>query len=130
MDTIGKRITYARESKNYDVNQLSDRVGVKAETLLAWESDERDPRANRLLRLAGALDVGFAWLMVGQDYEPDEMETAGRLSSMEGKLQRIRQLYAELGGLITSLEQDTRFMMARDEELDELAEVDEAAANG
>ncbi len=130
MDTIGKRITYARESKNYDVNQLSDRVGVKAETILAWEGDERDPRANRLLRLAGALDVSFAWLMVGQDYEPDEAETAGRLSSMEGKLQRIRHLYAELGSLITSLEQDTRFMLARDEELEELAEVDETASSG
>jgi len=127
MDTIGKRITYARESKNYDVNQLSERVGVKAETILAWEADERDPRANRLLRLAGALDVGFAWLMVGQEYAPNEAEDAGRLSSVEGKLQRIRQLYAELGGLITSLEQDTRFMMARDEELEELAEVDETS---
>jgi transcriptional regulator with XRE-family HTH domain len=127
MDTIGKRITYARESKNYDVNQLSERVGVKAETILAWEADERDPRANRLLRLAGALDVGFAWLMVGQEYAPDEGEDAGRLSSVEGKLQRIRQLYAELGGLITSLEHDTRFMMARDEELEELAELDETS---
>jgi len=130
MDTIGKRITYARESKNYDVNQLSERVGVKAETILAWEADERDPRANRLLRLAGALDVGFAWLMVGQEYAPNEAEDAGRLSSVEGKLQRIRQLYAELGGLITSLEQDTRFMMARDEELEELAEVDETSGKG
>ncbi len=129
MDTIGKRITHARESKNYDVNQLSERVGVKAETILAWEADERDPRANRLLRLAGALDVGFAWLMVGEDYEPDETEDAGRLSSVEGKLQRIRQLYAELGGLITSLEQDTHFMMARDEELEELAEVNETPKN-
>ena len=127
MDTIGKRITHARESKNYDVNQLSDRVGVKAETILAWEADERDPRANRLLRLAGALDVGFAWLMVGQDYEPDETQDAGRLSSVEGKLLRIRQLHTELGVLITSLEHDTRFMMARDEELEELAEVDEAS---
>jgi transcriptional regulator with XRE-family HTH domain len=127
MDTIGKRITYARESKNYDINQLSERVGVKAETLLAWEADERDPRANRLLRLAGALDVGFAWLMVGQEYAPDEGKDAGRLSSVEGKLLRIRQLYAELGGLITSLEQDTRFMMARDEELEELAEIEETA---
>lgn len=130
MDTIGKRITYARESKNYDVNQLSERVGVKAETILAWEADERDPRANRLLRLAGALDVGFAWLMVGQEYAPNEAEDAGRLSSVEGKLQRIRQLYAELGGLITSLEQDTRFMMARDEELEELAELDETSGKG
>lgn len=129
MDTIGKRITHARENKNYDINQLSDRVGVKAETILAWEADERDPRANRLLRLAGALDVGFAWLMVGEDYAPDETEDAGRLSSVEGKLQRIRHLYAELGGLITSLEQDTRFMMARDEELEVLAEVDETSEN-
>ncbi len=129
MDTIGKRITHARESKNYDINQLSDRVGVKAETILAWEADERDPRANRLLRLAGALDASFAWLMVGEDYESEDVTTGGRLSSVEGKLQRIRQLYAELGGLITSLEQDTRFMMARDEEMEELAEVDEAPRN-
>ena len=126
MDTIGKRITHARENKSYNVNQLSNRIGVKPETIRAWEAGERDPRANRLLRLAGALDVGFAWLMVGQDYEPDEEGMdAGRLSSVEAKLQRIRQLYAELGGLITSLEQDTRFMMARDEELDELATIDE-----
>ena len=130
MDTIGKRITYARESKNYDVNQLSDRIGVKAETILAWEADERDPRANRLLRLAGALDVGFAWLMVGEDYEPEETGDSGRLSSVEGKLQRIRHLYAELGVLITSLEQDTRFMMARDEELEELAEAEDTTQNG
>jgi transcriptional regulator with XRE-family HTH domain len=129
MDTIGKRITHARENKGYTCEQLAERVGVKEDTLQAWENDERDPRANRLLRLAGGLDVTFAWLMVGDRYD-EGSEDAGRLSSVDAKLQRMKQLHSELGELIESLEGDMNFMLARDEELEQLAELDEGEQRG
>jgi len=129
MDTIGKRICDARKNKSYTTEQLAVRVGVKSETLKGWEADERDPRAGRLLGLAGALDVTIAWLMVGEDYA-SEAPDKGRLDMFQAKLVRVKQLHGEIGHLIKSLEVDARIMAAREEEMEQLAEIEqhEAAA--
>ncbi len=124
METIGKRISHARENKSYSIKQLAQRIGVKADTVEAWEHDERDPRANRLLNLAGALDVNFAWLMIGDQYARNEPD-GGRLEIMQAKLHRIRQVHTELGALVASLEEDATILATRDRELEALAEIDE-----
>ena len=64
--TFGDRLTAAREAAGLDVEGLATRLGVKVETLSAWEEDIKEPRANRLQMLAGMLGVSLTWLMTGK----------------------------------------------------------------
>jgi len=38
MDTMGGRLSRAREAKSMTVGQVATRIGVKAQTISAWES--------------------------------------------------------------------------------------------
>ena len=76
--TFGDRLTAAREAAGLDVDGLATRLGVKVETLTAWEEDVKEPRANRLQMLAGMLGVSLTWLMTGRGDglpPPSEEET-------------------------------------------------------
>jgi transcriptional regulator with XRE-family HTH domain len=128
MESIGDRITRMRQEKGYSVAELAQLVGVKEETLKDWESDERDPRANRLLRLSGALDVPFSWLMVGDESGVELVAGTDRLSTMETKLNQALRLQGELAELLTSLQGDIAVLRQREEELNELADLEDSAA--
>lgn len=69
-DTLGGRIVYAREQLDLTTAQLARRVGVKTETMQGWESDRAEPRSNRLLTLAGMLNVSPTWLLTGAGESP------------------------------------------------------------
>ena len=51
--TFGDRLAGAREAAGLSQEELATRLGVRLETLEAWEDDLADPRANRLQMLAG-----------------------------------------------------------------------------
>ena len=65
-DTLGGRIVHARELQDLTTAQLARRVGVKTATLHEWETDRSEPRSNRLLTLAGMLNVSPTWLLTGE----------------------------------------------------------------
>ena len=64
-DGVGTRIRAARERNEMTVAMLARRLGVESRTVSAWESG-RIPRSNRLLMLAGVLDVNLLWLLDGR----------------------------------------------------------------
>lgn len=64
--TFGDRLAAAREAAGMDQAQAARRIGVKLETLQAWEEDRTEPRANRLQMLAGLLNVSIMWLLNGE----------------------------------------------------------------
>ena len=64
-DTLGGRIWRARDAMNLSVKDLADRLGVRGDTISAWERDRSEPRTNRLFMLAGVLGVTPAWLIAG-----------------------------------------------------------------
>lgn len=66
-DGVGTRIRAARERNEMTVAMLARRLGVESRTVSAWESGRRIPRSNRLLMLAGVLDVNLLWLLDGRD---------------------------------------------------------------
>ncbi|WP_118136760.1 helix-turn-helix transcriptional regulator [Oceanicella sp. SM1341] len=68
--TFGDRVTAAREALGLSVSQLSRQLGVKTETILNWEADRSEPRANKLQMLAGVLNVSLVWLMTGEGEGP------------------------------------------------------------
>ncbi|WP_308917335.1 helix-turn-helix transcriptional regulator [Jannaschia sp. LMIT008] len=63
--TFGDRLTGAREAAGLTQAELADRLGVSSETVGAWESDRAEPRADRVSRLAGMLNVSLMWLLTG-----------------------------------------------------------------
>lgn len=64
--TFGDRVAGAREQAQMTQAQLARRLGVKKATLVAWEQDMSEPRANKLSMLAGLLNVSIMWLLTGE----------------------------------------------------------------
>lgn len=73
-DTIGGRISLARDAIDLSIEQVSAIVGVTVETWANWENDRAEPRANRLDMLARVLQVSIAWLIDGQGKGPAEVK--------------------------------------------------------
>ena len=69
-NSLGKRIAYARDGAGLSSAQLARRMGVKTATLSNWEADASEPRANKLVTLAGMLNVSLTWLVTGKGEGP------------------------------------------------------------
>ncbi|QDL92493.1 helix-turn-helix transcriptional regulator [Paroceanicella profunda] len=92
--TFGDRVTAAREALGLSVAQLSRQLGVKTETILNWEADRSEPRANKLQMLAGVLNVSLVWLMTGEGEAPS-VEADGADGVPAPLLQEIRAIRIE-----------------------------------
>ncbi len=64
--TFGDRMASAREAAGMTQEDLARRLGVRPSTLVKWEDDLSEPRANRLSMLAGLLNVSMMWLINGE----------------------------------------------------------------
>jgi len=99
---IGARITQARQAKNYSLNKLATALGVHADTLADWEHNRTEPRAQKLMLLAGVLNVNMAWLLEGSDeFAPDPASPAAQRAAVKGEIAEIRR---SLNGLADRLE--------------------------
>jgi phage repressor protein C with HTH and peptisase S24 domain len=56
-----------------------------------WETDRSAPRSNRLLTLAGMLNVSPTWLLTGVGESPLDAVTATELMQMRALVERLRQ---------------------------------------
>ena len=95
--TFGDRLAGAREAGNMTQAQLARRIGVKKSTVIAWEDDLSEPRANRLSILAGVLNVSIMWLLTGEGegaIAPDQTEETP--AGMDAILAELRMLRADL----------------------------------
>ncbi|MDX1709725.1 MAG: helix-turn-helix domain-containing protein [Rhodovibrionaceae bacterium] len=110
--TLGERLKWAREQSGLSATQVANRLGVKSQSVSAWEGDQREPRANKLLMLAGILNVSVAWLLEGSGKGPQERsieleleEIAGRLESARSQVDKLsRQLDRATGKIDKLLE--------------------------
>lgn len=64
--TFGDRVAAARENAGMTQEACAKRIGIRLDTLRAWEEDLKEPRANRLSMLAGLLNVSMMWLINGE----------------------------------------------------------------
>lgn len=90
-DTLGGRIVYAREAQDLTTSQLARRMGIKTETLQEWETDRAEPRSNRLLTLAGMLNVSPTWLLTGAGESPVDALTETEMMHIRESVQRMRE---------------------------------------
>lgn len=113
LDTIGGRLSRAREASGMSVKQLAWRLGVKISTINAWESDRSQPGAHRLNMLSGLLGVSLSWVLHGVGIAPmeaeDDVET---LEALGSQLDKLRNLHAETGDLIRRLQNDMNRLAA------------------
>ena len=90
-DTLGGRIVYAREAQDLTTSQLARRMGIKTDTLHDWETDRAEPRSNRLLTLAGMLNVSPTWLLTGAGGAPVDALTETEMMQIRDSVVRMRE---------------------------------------
>ncbi|WP_420847997.1 helix-turn-helix domain-containing protein [Nitratireductor luteus] len=105
-DTMGGRLSRARDAAGMTVAELARRLGVKSSTIQAWESDRSQPRANRLTMLAGVLNVSLSWLLHGIGASPADESRSELIQSVSANLIRLRRLHDETGRVIVQIEQE------------------------
>jgi len=96
--TRGGRISLAREASGLSVVDVVKRLGVKAATYEAWEADRSEPRANKLVALAGILNISPPYLLSGLGRRPAGDDAA---------IRKIQQLTAQIGQLEQNLKAAT-----------------------
>lgn len=103
--TLGERICKARDASGLSTAQLARRLGIKTSTMQSWESDRSEPRSNKLVLLAGVLNVSPTWLLVGRGTPPySEAPTNADLDSMRVALDRIQKQAQDLADEIAHLQ--------------------------
>ncbi|SHE99783.1 Helix-turn-helix [Ruegeria intermedia] len=92
--TFGDRLAGAREAAGMTQAQLARRLGVKKATVVGWENDMSEPRANKLSMMAGMLNVSIMWLLTGEGEGTDAPDLAGgadaELAPLVAELRAIR----------------------------------------
>jgi transcriptional regulator with XRE-family HTH domain len=107
--TLSTRIITARQACGFTQGQLALRMGIKKSTAENWESSRTSPRANRLIELAGILNVPVLWLIAGSD-SPPEISTPDLSETvmLEQKLDKADLLINELSAIVSDLRGHTR----------------------
>ena len=90
-DTLGGRIVYARETAELTTSQFARRLGVKTATLQGWESDRAEPRPNRLLTMAGMLNVSPTWLLTGDGESPSDSGDEDGMLQIRAAVEHLRK---------------------------------------
>ncbi len=95
--TFGDRVTGAREAMGWSQKELAKRLGVKLKTVMGWEDDLSEPRANKLQMLAGILNISLVWLLTGDGEGVEEPQDSAELpADVKGLLAEMRQLRGKM----------------------------------
>lgn len=105
LDTLGSRLSRAREATGQTSAQLARSLAVKRTTVEGWESDRAEPRANQMVRLAGVLGVSPSWLLFGVGSAPVEDDVSVEIRLVSAQLAQLRELHARSAALIGAIEE-------------------------
>ena len=90
-DTLGGRISLARETKAISIEKAAERLGVLPSSWNAWECDRDVPRANRLTVMAGVLGVSPSWLLAGVGEGPMEQASDSDRQDLRQAIRRMAE---------------------------------------
>ncbi|WP_136661099.1 helix-turn-helix domain-containing protein [Nitratireductor sp. XY-223] len=107
-DTLGGRISRARDALDLTTSQLARRLGVKTDTVHAWETDRSEPRANRVTMLAGVLGVSPTWLLNGIGEAPNLPVVHSELRVLVTQLSKLKKSHEAMGHMIEAIEAEAR----------------------
>lgn len=104
--TLGERICKARDASGLSTAQLARRLGIKTTTLQSWESDRSEPRSNKLVLLAGVLNVSPTWLLVGRGTPPStDLNNTSDIDGIRIQLDRLHRQAQSLADEIANLQE-------------------------
>lgn len=100
--TFGDRLAGARDAMGLSQKELASQIGVKHRTILDWENDLNDPRANKLQMLSGVLNVSIVWLLtgVGEGIDADDKRADTDVAEI---LENMREIRFQITDLTTQL---------------------------
>lgn len=64
---IGERLKSTREKRDIKQNRVAKIIGVHNSTLNKYESGEREPDNETLLKLSSLYDVSVEWILTGEN---------------------------------------------------------------
>jgi len=114
-DTLGGRLSRARDASGMSAAQFARRLGVKSATVQAWENDRSEPRANRLSMIAGILNVGLPWLLYGVGDAPHDDPRNDAITVLRGQFDKARRLHEETGAVLERIEEELLRLQRRKE---------------
>lgn len=94
--TFGDRVAAAREAADMTQAQMARRLGVKKATLISWEQDLSEPRANKLSMLSGLLNVSMMWLLTGEGDDLGAPEEGGNDNDLHAIAQELKVLREDM----------------------------------
>lgn len=106
VDTLGGRISRAREDMQIATAELARRLGVRSDTVRDWENDRAEPRANRVVMLAGVLGVSPTWLLTGIGETPTATDATSQLSGLIDQISTLRDMHTDIGRTIRLIESE------------------------
>jgi len=109
--TFGGRIDTARTAQGLTSAQLASRLGVLTKTIRNWQSDNSEPRTNKLVTLAGVLNVSVMWLMTGT--EPDvkaDVDNSYETASLSSKMERLLSLHQQASTMILEIQGEVNLL--------------------
>ncbi|MGZ9721656.1 helix-turn-helix domain-containing protein [Rhizobium miluonense] len=99
-DTLGGRLSMARDAAGISLETLASELGVSEETMLAWESDRSEPKPSALVTMSALFGVSPVWLMTGAGDGPDEDSDQRALDAVRNEFLRLQTAHQEIGRLI------------------------------
>lgn len=103
-ETVAQRLITARENVGLTQETVAQLIGVTTDTYKQWESGEREPRANRLVTLAGVLRVSAYWILDGGDGEFSIIQDCSATDALRGQIESARAKLQELSDILSDME--------------------------
>jgi len=99
--TFGDRIEAGRLGLGLSQEEFARKLGVKLKTVRGWEENLNEPRSNKLLMMAGLMNVSISWLLTAEGEGPTEpvedLEADGDLRDL---LMDLRKTRAEMASVM------------------------------
>lgn len=81
-NSFGSRVNAARAAREMSVADVARSLAVRPDTVADWENDRTEPRANKVLMLAGVLGVSPGWLLEGTGFVGGRSDGTGSNSDV------------------------------------------------
>lgn len=107
-DTLGGRLSRARDAQNTSLAQVADLAGVGVSTLHAWECDRAAPRSSRLTMLAGILGTSPSWLLYGRGSSPIQESISSHIEPIKLQLDQLKFQQQKISAAIENFEESLR----------------------
>jgi transcriptional regulator with XRE-family HTH domain len=95
---LSERLKSSRENKNFKQNKIAELLDIHNSTLAKYESGDREPDTNTLIRLADLYEVSLEWLIAGKSSRLTStyiLDPTGDFLALEGVKHELTQEEAE-----------------------------------